>query len=154
MSKHERKTGSNAGRPCKEISRKAFEGLCRIQCTLDEMCAFLECDNKTLEKWCEQEYGMKFREVFAKKRLKGNVSLRRRLYRKGVEEGDTKILIFLAKNWLGMSDKQDVKVENPLQISSVYDLSKLTEEELLQLRGILNKAKPKDNGKTADDSGD
>ena len=142
------------GRPRKEIDRKAFEGLCRIQCTLEDMCSFLDCDNKTLESWCKREYGMKYSEIFSRKRRVGHVSLRRTLYRKGVEEGDTKVLIFLAKNWLGMSDKQDVKVENPLQINTSYDLSSLTEEELLQLRGILNKAKPKDNVTTADDSGD
>ena len=136
----------------KTIDSKAFEGLCRIQCTLDEMCAFLECDNKTLENWCKREYGMKFSEIFTRKKSTGHISLRRTLYRKGVEEGDSRILIFLAKNWLGMSDKQKVELDSPLQITSGYDLSTLSEQELLNLREILSKAKT--NGQTADPSRD
>ena len=58
--------------------------------------------------------------------------------------------IFLGKNWLGQSDKQDVKL-SPVEINSSYDLSNLTEEELLQLRGILGKAKS--NGNSADTRG-
>ena len=139
---------SKKGRPHKEIDRKAFEGLCRIQCTLNEMCDFLECDNKTLENWCKREYGMKFSEVFIRKRSTGHISLRRTLYRKGVEEGDSRILIFLAKNWLGMSDKQKVELDSPLQVTSGYDLSTLSEQELLTLREILSKAKT--NVQTAD----
>ena len=128
------------GRPRKEIDRRTFEGLCRIQCTLNEMCAALECDNKTLENWCKHEYGMRFSEIFSKKRVMGYVSLRRKIYKKAVEDEDCKMQIFLAKNWLGMSDKQDVKLENPIEINSSYDWTKLTEQEVLQLRELLMKA--------------
>lgn len=135
------------GRPYKAIDKRTFEGLCRIQSTLEEMCAVFECDNKTLENWCKREYGLKFSEIFSEKRLMGNISLRRKLYKKAVEDEDPRMLIFLAKNWLGMSDKQDVKFETPLQIASEYDLSALSEEELLSLRELLAKAKP--NEKTS-----
>ena len=133
------------GRPRKEIDRRTFEGLCRIQSTLNEMCAVFECDNKTLENWCKREYGKSFSEIFAAKRLVGNVSLRRKLYQKAVEAEDSRMLIFLAKNWLGMSDKQDVNLAGPIQINSSYDLSNLSEEELLQLRSILTKASANEN---------
>ena len=137
-------------RPRKEIDRRTFEGLCRIQSTLNEMCAVFECDNKTLESWCKREYGKSFSEIFSAKRLVGNVSLRRKLYKKAVEAEDSRMLIFLAKNWLGMSDKQDVSLAGPIQIKSNYDLSNLSEEELLQLRSILTKASTNEN--TTDNS--
>ena len=139
---------ARGGRPHKEISRSTFEGLCKIQCTLNEMCAVFDCDNKTLENWCEREYGKPFKQVFSEKRCKGYVSLRRKMYKKAIKGEDSRMLIFLAKNWLGMSDKQNVMLENPIEINSSYDLSSLTEEELLQLRGILGKAKS--NGTTTD----
>ena len=138
------------GRPRKEINMRTFENLCRIQCTLNEMCAVFECDNKTLESWCKREYGKNFSEIFSAKRLVGNVSLRRKLYKKAVEAEDSRMLIFLAKNWLGMSDKQDVSLAGPIQIKSNYDLSNLSEEELLQLRSILTKASTNEN--TTDNS--
>lgn len=138
------------GRPRKEINMRTFENLCRIQCTLNEMCAVFECDNKTLESWCKREYGKSFSEIFSAKRLVGNVSLRRKLYKKAVEDEDSRMLIFLAKNWLGMSDKQDVSLAGPIQIKTSYDLGNLSEEELLQLRSILTKASTNEN--TTDNS--
>ena len=140
------------GRPRKEIDKKTFENLCALQSTLTEICAVFECDNKTLETWCKREYGINFSEVFKKKRCRGFISLRRAQFQKAVEDRNPAMLIFLGKNWLGQSDKQDVKLDSPLPVNSGYDLSNLTEEELLQLRGILGKAKS--NGTTTNDSGD
>ena len=140
------------GRPRKEIDKRTFENLCAIQSTLGEICAIFECDNKTLETWCKREYGINFSEVFQKKRCRGFISLRRAQFQKAIDEKNTAMQIFLGKNWLGQSDKQDVKLDSPLPVNSGYDLSNLTEEELLQLRGILGKAKS--NGTTTNDSGD
>lgn len=62
------------------------------------------------------------------------------------------MLIFLGKNWLGQSDRQEVKLDSPLQVSTGYDLSNLSEQELLNLRELLVKAKQ--NGNTTNNSGD
>ena len=140
------------GRPRKEIDKRTFENLCAIQSTITEMCAIFECDSKTLENWCKREYGMIFSQVFKEKRCKGFISLRRAQFQKAIEEKNTAMLIFLGKNWLGQSDRQEVKLDSPLQVSSGYDLSNLSEQELLNLREILLKAKQ--NGQTTDNSGD
>ena len=152
MSKYEKKSGSKRGRPRKEFDKRTFENLCAIQSTIIEMCAFFECDTKTLENWCKREYGKTFHEVFREKRCKGFISLRRAQFQKAIEEKNTAMLIFLGKNWLGQSDRQEVKLDSPLQVSSGYDLSNLSEQELLNLREILLKAKQ--NGQTTDNSGD
>lgn len=140
------------GRPRKEIDKRTFENLCAIQSTITEMCAIFECDSKTLENWCKREYGMNFSQVFKEKRCKGFISLRRAQFQKAIDEKNTAMLIFLGKNWLGQSDRQEVKLDSPLQVSSGYDLSNLSEQELLNLREILVKAKQ--NGQTTDNSGD
>ena len=140
------------GRPHKEIDKRTFENLCAIQSTITEMCAIFECDSKTLENWCKREYGMNFSQVFKEKRCKGFISLRRAQFQKAIDEKNTAMLIFLGKNWLGQSDRQEVKLDSPLQVSTGYDLSNLSEQELLNLREILLKAKP--NGQTTDNSGD
>lgn len=143
------------GRPRIEIDKRTFENLCAIQSTMKEMCSVFECNHKTLEAWCKREYGGEtFYQVFSKKRRRGFVSLRRAQFQKAIDEKNTAMLIFLGKNWLGQSDKQDVKLlgskKNPLRIDCKYDLSSLSEQELLTLRGILMKAET--NGKTADNS--
>ena len=140
------------GRPRKEIDKRTFENLCAIQSTITEMCAVFECDDMTLNHWCRREYGATFSEIFKEKRCKGFISLRRAQFQKAIEEKNTAMLIFLGKNWLGQSDRQEVKLDSPLQVSSGYDLSNLSEQELLNLREILLKAKQ--NGQTTDNSGD
>ena len=143
------------GRPRANIDKRTFENLCAIQSTITEICSVLECTPKTLETWCKREYGGKtFYKVFSEKRCRGYISLRRAQFQKAIDEKNTAMLIFLGKNWLGQSDKQDLKLsgskDDPLQINHQYDLSALSEQELLTLRGILLKAET--NGNTADNS--
>jgi len=94
-----------AGRPQKELDKKIFENLCGIQCTIKEITAVLEVDDKTLSAWCKRTYGMKFSEIFAIKRQAGFVSLRRTQFR--LAEKSAAMAIFLGKNYLGQKDKDD-----------------------------------------------
>lgn len=90
------------GRPKKQIDRKQFEGLCAIQCTITEICAALDVSSKTLEKWCLEEYGLSFSQVFAEKREIGKISLRRSQFR--LAEKNAAMAIFLGKNHLNQRD--------------------------------------------------
>lgn len=91
------------GRPKKEIDQKEFEGLCELQCTLNEVCGFFDVTDKTLNAWCKQTYGATFSEVFAKKRQAGKISLRRKQYQTAMS-GNPRLLIWLGKQWLGQSE--------------------------------------------------
>lgn len=81
----------------------------------------------------------------------GNISLRRKLYKKAIEDEDSRMLIFLAKNWLDMSDKQETRLlgseDNPVNINTAeeYDFSNLTDEELEQFHLLAEKARKKKN---------
>lgn len=101
-------TGRPNGRPRKEIDKKQFEKLCFLQCTLIEFEGFLEVDNKTLEKWCKETYGMGFSEVYKLKRGNGKVSLRRSQWQ--LAQTNPTMAIWLGKQWLGQTDKQEVTV--------------------------------------------
>ena len=101
-------TGKLMGRKPKDINQKTFENLCGIQCTHEEICAVLDISPKTLERWCKKTYGETFAQVFKAKRGIGKVSLRRTMW-ETAQDGNTTLQIFLAKNFLGMSDH--VKVE-------------------------------------------
>lgn len=91
------------GRPKKIIDKKTFEGLCSIQCTQAEICDVIECDEKTLSKWCVETYGSNFSQVFKQKRGLGKVSLRRAGF--NMAKTNPSVHIFYAKNFLGMKDK-------------------------------------------------
>lgn len=93
-------------RPLKEIDKKSFENLCGLQCTKQEICAFFEITDKTLENWCKREYKAGFSEVFKEKRGLGNISLRRAQFR--LAEKSATMAIFLGKQYLGQRDKIEV----------------------------------------------
>lgn len=92
------------GRPKKKINEKQFVKLCGLQCTKEEICAFLDVSDKTLDKWCMETYGKGFSEVFKEKRGLGKISLRRAQFR--LAEKSAAMAIFLGKNYLGQTDKE------------------------------------------------
>lgn len=103
------------GRPRKEIDTGNFEKLCGIQCTLVEIAGFFECSEDTIEAWCKREYGETFSETFKKHSTGGKLTLRRNMLR--LSEKNASMAIFLAKNWLGMSDNVEVKADTSLMQS-------------------------------------
>ena len=106
------------GRPKKEIDKRMFEELCKIQCSEAEICAVLDIDDKTLTRFCKEEYGKSFSEIFSQKRLGGFASLRRSQYLLATKGMNPSMLIFLGKNWLGQTDKpkeEDNSIENILR---------------------------------------
>lgn len=93
------------GRPRKEINKKIFENLCSRQCTMADICAVLDITDKTLSGWCRRTYGKSFSEVFEIKRRIGFASLRNTQFK--LAEKSAAMAIFLGKQYLGQSDKDD-----------------------------------------------
>lgn len=107
-----RKNKPGAGRPLKEIDQKQFEKLCGIQCTKSEMCAFFDCSEDTIERWCNRTYGRKFAEVFTEKRGVGKISLRHAQWQ--MAQNNPTMAIFLGKNYLGQSNQDRDSTETDL----------------------------------------
>jgi beta-N-acetylglucosaminidase len=95
------------GRPKTEIDKKIFEGLCEIQCTKSEICNVLKCDEKTLTRWCKDTYNLSFSEAYKKESETGKMSLRRMQW-ESAEKGNTTMLVWLGKQYLGQTDKQEL----------------------------------------------
>lgn len=91
------------GRPKKQIKKATFEKLCALQCTEEEICDVLEVSQKTLARWCAETYdGLRFSQVFAQKKSKGKVSLRRMQWK--LAESSASVSIWLGKQYLQQSD--------------------------------------------------
>ena len=97
------------GRPRIEIDQSDFEKLCVLQCTKEDIANWFECSEDTIEKWCKRTYGETFTAVFAQKREKGKVSLRRMQW-KSAEAGNVTMQIFLGKQYLGQKDQQGIEI--------------------------------------------
>ena len=129
---------NKGGRPRKEIDSNEFEKLCALQCTEAEICSWFDVTDKTLARWCAETYeGRSFSEVFEAKRGTGKIALRRSMMQ--LASKSAVMAIFLAKNWLGMSDNVEVKADTTL-MQTLIDCVKgnqqaeephvLTDEEL------------------------
>jgi hypothetical protein len=91
------------------IDKKVFENLCGLQCSMLEICAAFDVDDKTLTTWCKKTYNMQFSEVFKIKRGKGQISLRRTQWK--LAEKNPTMAIWLGKQYLGQIDKIETKQE-------------------------------------------
>jgi len=107
-------------RPKKEIDQDQFEKLCGLQCTESEIMGWFDITDKTLTRWCKDTYGESFSEVYAKKREKGKISLRRAQFR--LAEKSASMAIFLGKNYLG---QKDVVEQTITQIEDLTPLAEL-----------------------------
>lgn len=94
---------AHKGKTAKYIDQQTFENLCRIMCTVDEVCSVLMVDRRQLTIWAKKVYGKKLELAMADFQADGKASFRR-LGLRLAEQGSAPVWIFLAKNWLGMSD--------------------------------------------------
>ena len=103
-------------RPRKEIDQKDFESLLAIQCTQEEIKAFIEAKTgetmsiDTIERWCKRTYKKSFAEISAEKRAIGKIGLRRAGFE--LAKKNPAVHIFYCKNYLGMTDKQEIISSN------------------------------------------
>ena len=113
-------TGNPMGRPKKQIDKKAFESLCGLQCTLEEICDFFGVTDKTIESWCKREYGCTFSVIFRQKRNLGKISLRRAGFE--MAKKVPSVHMFYAKNYLGMTDRVEQSIEVVEDLQPLADL--------------------------------
>lgn len=97
-----------AGRPKVIIDWEKFETLCAEQCSLMEIADYFNCAAITIERNVKGYYKCDFHQIFRKKRQKGLISLRQNLFK--LSKTQSAVAIFLAKNWLGMSDKKNIDI--------------------------------------------
>lgn len=106
-----------AGRPAKEFDRKTFVDLVGLNCDEKEICWFFR-DNEgkpanvdTLSRWCVRTFGVNFQEYCKQNRgLALRIKLRRAQMK--LAEKSAAMAIFLGKNMLGQTDKQEITTSN------------------------------------------
>jgi hypothetical protein len=126
-------------RPRTKIDLVELEKLYGMQCTDEEVAAFVGVSPRTLAR---RRQNKKFAEISEKAKAKGRVSVRRALFRLAAG-GNIAAAIFLAKNLLGYKDIVSNELSGPdgaaIQIASKPNYEQLSDEELQQLRSIAAK---------------
>ena len=97
------------GRPKKDIDWEQLDKLCALHCTAQECASFLGISVDTLENKLRDQFKTTFSEYFRQKSAAGKTSLRRRQFE--MAQTTPSLAIWLGKQWLGQTDKQEIKQE-------------------------------------------
>ena len=107
-------------RPRKHIDKDNFEKLCGLFCTLTDIAAFFNVSEDTVERWCKRTYHVGFAEIYKKLSAAGRTSLRRWQFQ-AAERGNTSLLIFLGKNYLGQADVLKTETDADGKLADLID---------------------------------
>src|ERR1700722_4122080 len=115
-----------AGRKAVCIDLVELEKLSAMQCTDEEIAAFLNVTVRTIERRRQQQPA--FAEAMERGRAKGRISVRHSLFGQA-GNGNTAAAIFLAKNLLGYRDVRRNELSgpdgSPIAIDGGLDFSRL-----------------------------
>ncbi len=113
----------------KQIDYDTLKKLCNMQCTLDEVTAVLGWRSPRRFQWkLKQETGMTFTQYFNANSGAGRASLRR-LQFKSAEAGNTGMLIWLGKQYLGQADKVDQSVTQRAPMRVIFGQGEETKKK-------------------------
>lgn len=105
------------GRPKKDIDYVTVEKLASIMCTEQEISNYLDISVRTLQR--DEE----FCRVYKKGLDRGKISLRRQQFK--IAERNAGMAIFLGKNYLDQSDRQEHAITGELEIDNNKNIEDL-----------------------------
>lgn len=120
-----------AGRPKIEINWEDVRKLSLLQCTQNEIASFLGVSVDTLLRRKE------FCELHKKGMEEGRMSLRRLQWKKA-QEGNTTMLIWLGKQYLGQSDKQELTGKDGKALVPDIKFEVIDKEAEIATKQIMN----------------
>jgi AraC-like DNA-binding protein len=110
-----------------DIDLGQLDKLCAIQCTKFEVACFFECSEDTIERRIKEKTGMTFSQYFEMKRGRGKIALRR-MQMQTAEKGNVTMLIWLGKQYLGQTDKNELSTPKDGAFQLAYSTDKAPDE--------------------------
>lgn len=124
-------------RPKIKIDFDMVKKLCAIQCTGQEIADVLDVSYDTLERRVKEVYQISFADYIKKHSANGKMSLRRKQHEVAMN-GNTTMLVWLGKQYLGQTDKQIV--DNTSSDGSMTPKKPMTASEFTQIaKDLLDK---------------
>lgn len=124
----------NGGRPRFKINWDTVDALLRIHCTQAEVAGVLGVSVDTLRAAAYRDLGVAYATYAQSKKQAGQASLRR-LQWQTATSGNVAMQIFLGKNYLGQSDKQEITGPGggALQLETTIDVTRLSDAALAEI---------------------
>lgn len=99
------------GRPYVEIDKDLFQKVLAIPfSTLENVSAFFDCSEDTIERWCKREFKVRFADLKTQKTEGMKLKLAGKQYEVAMK-GSIPMLIWLGKQNLGQSEKVESKID-------------------------------------------
>lgn len=136
--KKRKKPINKVGRPKINLNLEELERLSRLNCTMPEISAYFDIPLRTLEDKFTNEVDV--RKAIEKGRATGKLSLRRRQIQIMEETNNPTMAIWLGKQMLGQTDKQEIVQDINIEDRKVLDISRLTDDDLNNLERTLKYA--------------
>ena len=107
----------------KKIDWEQLFKLMALHCTEEEICGIIDVSDTTLVQRIKEKYDMTFQDLFKLKSANGKLSLRRKQYSVAMA-GDKALLIWLGKQWLKQTEKNELSTgdDSPIQVN--YNIKK------------------------------
>lgn len=98
------------GRPTKYEPKKNRQAqkLIMLGLTQGDLAVFFGVDEDTITRWKERH--PYFADAIKRGVVRRKMSLSMAMYKSGITQGNVTMQIFLAKNWLGMTDRADLAI--------------------------------------------
>lgn len=103
------------GRPKKEINWQALDAVLQFGATLEDAAEIVGVHTDTLARKIKKEHDCTFTEYRDKKMSKIRYNLRKKQYDVAMA-GNVSMLIWLGKNMLGQTDKQEIAQNTTIQM--------------------------------------
>ena len=119
--------GKTMGRPKIKVNWDKFETACNLFATKQEICDLLNVKDQTLQRRIKEKYNTTFEGVL--KRLNGNAKLSLRRNQLKLSETNAGMAIFLGKNYLDQSDKNEAVAQHTDSLSDIAKAIRETDEK-------------------------
>ena len=122
-----------------EIDWVQVGAMAKIWATAKEISAYTGASLTTLNRACIKRNGKTFDAFLSENGEAGKISLRRIMLRRALNDKSPAAAIFMSKNKLGMSDRQDIHMTQTIE--STIDWSVYSEDELRTLKALIDKGR-------------
>lgn len=110
-----------------QIDWEQVDKLAGIMCTAEEIAEVLKVGYNTLERRCKTDHKMNIGDYLTIKRNAGKASLRRAQFKRAID-GNTAMLIWLGKQYLGQTDK--MQNDGTFTVKNLHEaLAKIIDDE-------------------------
>jgi len=109
---------NSIGRPKKELDWKVLDSILQFGATLIDCAEMCEMSDDSIQRRIKDEHGCTFTEYRNRKMSRMRVKLLQKQYESAMA-GNTALLIWLGKQHLGQSDKNDVNLSGDVAIKTL-----------------------------------